>query len=122
MRVDRILLVFRKDWLEVRRNREIMAPIVILPLLISVALPSLILLIPGSAGGSNIQGLSALVANLPTSVQDELAVLPEKQTIVYLMLVYFFAPFFLLIPAMASSVIASDSFAGEKRERLSRDS
>ena len=30
------------------------------------------------------------------------------------MLVYVFAPFFLIIPVMSSSVIAADSFAGEK--------
>jgi ABC-type Na+ efflux pump permease subunit len=117
VRVDKVLLVFRKDWLEVRRNWQIMAPIVILPLIISVALPSLILLIPGSVGRSNIQGLGALAANLPASVQAELAGLTEGQTIVYLMLVYIFAPFFLLIPAMTSSVIASDSFAGEKERK-----
>jgi ABC-type Na+ efflux pump permease subunit len=33
------------------------------------------------------------------------------------MLLYFFAPFFLIIPVMASSVIASDSFAGEKERK-----
>jgi len=117
MRIDRVLLVFRKDWLEVRRNWEIMAPIVILPLIISVALPSLMLLIPGSVGRGSIQGLGPLLANLPASVQAELSGLTEGQTFVYLMLVYIFAPFFLLIPAMASSVIASDSFAGEKERK-----
>ncbi|MBN1244565.1 ABC transporter permease [Candidatus Bathyarchaeota archaeon] len=30
---------------------------------------------------------------------------------------YFFAPFFLIIPLMASSVIAADSFAGEKERK-----
>jgi ABC-2 type transport system permease protein len=33
------------------------------------------------------------------------------------MAVYFFAPFFLIIPLMASSVISSDSFAGEKERK-----
>ena len=117
MRVDRILLVFRKDWLEVRRNWEIMAPIVLVPLIFSVALPTMMLLIPGSVGSGNAQGLGPLLANLPASVQAELAGLPKGQTIVYLMIVYIFAPFFLLIPAMASSVIASDSFAGEKERK-----
>ncbi len=46
MRADRVLLVFRKDWLEIRRNWEIMAPILIVPLIFSVLLPSLIMLIP----------------------------------------------------------------------------
>ncbi|MFA5868683.1 MAG: ABC transporter permease subunit [Candidatus Bathyarchaeia archaeon] len=117
MRVDRVLLVFRKDWLEVRRNWEIMAPIIILPLIFSVVLPSLMLLIPGSVSGGNAQDLGPLLNNLPASVQAEMAGLTDGQKIVYLMLVYVFAPFFLLIPAMASSVIASDSFAGEKERK-----
>lgn len=117
MRIDRVLLVFRKDWLEVRRNWEIMAPIIIVPLILSIVLPSMMLLIPGSTGGGNAQELGPLLANLPVSVQAELSDLTEGQMIIYVMLVYFFAPFFLLIPAMASSVIASDSFAGEKERK-----
>jgi len=116
MRIDRVLLVFRKDWLEVRRNWEIMAPIIILPIIFSVVLPSMMLLIPGGTGGGSAE-FGSLLANLPLSVQAELVGLTEGQTIMYIMLVYVFAPFFLLIPAMASSVIASDSFAGEKERK-----
>jgi len=36
---------------------------------------------------------------------------------VYIMVLYFFAPFFLIIPVMASSVMASDSFAGERERK-----
>ena len=39
------------------------------------------------------------------------------QVMIYVMAVYFCAPFFLIIPLMASSVIASDSFAGEKERK-----
>ena len=116
MRIDRILLVFRKDWLEVRRNWEIMVPIIIVPLIFSVVLPSIMLLIPGGTGGGSSE-FGPLLANLPVSVQAELVGLTEGQTIMYIMLVYVFAPFFLLIPAMASTVIASDSFAGEKERK-----
>ncbi|MCX6656583.1 MAG: ABC transporter permease subunit [Candidatus Bathyarchaeota archaeon] len=116
MRIDKILLVFRKDWLEVRRNWEIMVPIIIVPLIFSVVLPSMMLLIPGGTGSGNTE-LGPLLANLPISVQTELVGLTEGQTIMYIMLVYVFAPFFLLIPAIASSVIASDSFAGEKERK-----
>jgi ABC-type Na+ efflux pump permease subunit len=41
----------------------------------------------------------------------------EQQVMIYIMALYFFAPFFLIIPLMASSVIASDSFAGEKERK-----
>ena len=41
----------------------------------------------------------------------------EIQVMIYIMALYFFAPFFLIIPQMASSVIVSDSFAGEKERK-----
>jgi ABC-2 type transport system permease protein len=115
MRADRLLLVFRKDWLEVRRNWEIMAPILIIPLIFCVALPSMILLIPETSSSSN--GLESLIRILPEAVKNETTGFNDNQIIAYLMLTFIFTPFFLLIPAMASSVIASDSFAGEKERK-----
>jgi len=117
MRLDKVLLVFHKDWLEVKRNWEIMTPIVIVPLIFSIALPALILVIPGNMSNTSTQGMGALLANIPENVRSELVGLNEGQTIIYLILVYVFAPVFLIIPAMASSVIASDSFAGEKERK-----
>jgi ABC-2 type transport system permease protein len=116
VRADMVLLVFGKDWLEVRRNWEIMIPILIVPMIFSFALPSLLLLIPGGSSPStgNIGGLLGV---LPDNVRAELVGFNDKQTTAYLMLTYLFMPFFLLIPAMASSVIASDSFAGEKERK-----
>jgi ABC-type Na+ efflux pump permease subunit len=58
-----------------------------------------------------------MIGNLPGNVRDELAGMTSQQTLVYIMSLYFFAPFFLIIPLMASSVIASDSFAGEKERK-----
>lgn len=115
MRVDKVILVFRKDWLEVRRNWEILAPILLVPLIFCVALPSMILLIPETSSSSN--GLENLIAILPEAVRSEITGFNDNQTIAYLMLTFIFMPFFLLIPAMASSVISSDSFAGEKERK-----
>src|SRR4030042_6106143 len=40
-----------------------------------------------------------------------------QQVLIYIMTLYFFAALFLTMPVMASSVIASDSFAGEKERK-----
>lgn len=40
-----------------------------------------------------------------------------QQGLVYVMIVYIFAPLFLLIPVMTSSIIAASSFAGEKERK-----
>jgi ABC-2 type transport system permease protein len=113
------MLVFRKDWREIRRNWQVILPIVVVPFMFSILLPVLVILIPSQARmpGSSLSGLDAMIRNLPGSVKDELAGMTNQQILVYIMSLYFFAPFFLMIPLMASNVIASDSFAGEKERK-----
>jgi ABC-2 type transport system permease protein len=115
MRIDKVLLVFRKDWLEVRRNWQILLPILIVPLIFCILLPSIILLIPDSQSSTGEVG--GLISILPDVVRAEITGFNASQTIAYLMLTFVFMPFFLIIPAMASSVISSDSFAGEKERK-----
>lgn len=125
MRFNKAKLVFGKDWLEIRRNWQVILPIVVVPLIISVFIPVVLTLIATLAPTSNISsfsgaslgGFETLIQNLPKQIQEQIAGLTEMQTMVYIMAVYFFAPFFLIIPLMASSVIASDSFAGEKERK-----
>jgi ABC-2 type transport system permease protein len=115
MRLDRVFLVFRKDWLEIRRNWQIMMPILVLPLIFCILLPSLILLVPESQSSSSEFG--GMLALLPVEMRAAITGFNENQIIAYLMLTFVFMPFFLIIPAMASSVISSDSFAGEKERK-----
>lgn len=119
MRIEKAMLVFRKDWREIRRNWQVILPIVVVPLMISVFLPVLLTVIPSTAAmsGTPINGFEALIQNLPNHVQEQLARMTEIQVMIYIMALYFFAPLFLIIPLMASSVIASDSFAGEKERK-----
>ena len=119
MRLENALLVFRKDWLEVRRNWQVTMPIIVVPLIFCVLLPALISFIPvtQSIPGSSLDWMLRMIENLPMNVQRDLANMTETQIMTYVMLLYFFAPFFLIIPIMASSVIASDSFAGEKERK-----
>jgi ABC-2 type transport system permease protein len=66
---------------------------------------------------SSLEGLEAIIKNLPANIQSEIAGMTAQQILVYILALYLFAPFFLIIPLMASSVIASDSFAGEKERK-----
>lgn len=119
MRIEKAVLVFKKDWVEVRRNWQVILPIVVVPLMISVFLPVVLTLIPSLAPEQEVSldGFQELMQNLPSHIQERLAGMTVSQVMIYVMAVYFFAPFFLLIPLMASSVIASDSFAGEKERK-----
>jgi ABC-type Na+ efflux pump permease subunit len=113
------MLVFKKDWLEIRRNWQVLLPIIVVPLMISVLLPIIVVLIPSlsPAQPGSTQDFEALIRMLPPNVQAQIATMTPEQVLVYVMTLYFFAPFFLIIPVMASSVISSDSFAGEKERK-----
>lgn len=119
MRIQKATLVFWKDWREIRRNWQVILPIVVVPLMISLILPIILAVIPNIATtqSGSLGGFQSLIENLPGSVQEQLAGMTEQQVMIYIMAVYFFAPFFLIIPLMASSVISSDSFAGEKERK-----
>jgi len=119
MRLEKAKLVFRKDWREIKRNWQVILPIIIVPLMISVFIPVILTLIPSvvTTSEADLGGFETLIQSLPTSVQGQIEGMTEIQVMIYIMALYFFAPFFLIIPLMASSVIASDSFAGEKERK-----
>jgi len=80
-------------------------------------------LIPVLAGDSlgNLQSMesqiSHLLANMPISMQNQLAGHPAVEQMIIFILVYGFAPMFLILPLMTASVLAADSFAGEKERK-----
>jgi len=118
VRWNKVSLVFRKDLSEVARNWQVMAPMILLPVIITVLIPAMVTLVPDSMSGSNNGNLlGTIFPNLPEAVRQTLSAYPEGLQMTYIMLVYFFAPFFLIIPLMVSGVIASDSFAGEKERK-----
>jgi len=119
MKTHNVMLVFKKDWREIRRNWHIILPIITVPLLISVLLPILIITLPDASSTSTmpLDNSIAMIKSLPINVRKELAGMTPTQVVTYVMSLYFFAPFFLIVPVMASSVVAADSFAGEKERK-----
>lgn len=116
MSLGNAMLIFRKDWREMSRNMQIVAPIVVVPLVISIVLPLIVILVPTMLAipGSSFTNSDVLLQSLPADVQAQVAGMSTVQSLTYVFAVYFFAPFFLIIPVMASSVLSADSFAGEK--------
>ena len=113
-----ILAIVRKDLKIVLQNKGVIVPIIVLPLVLFGVLPWLTTLAPTAIniGGNDLAELAALLNSMPSGLKAELANYTlEQQTVVFL-LVYLLAPLFLIIPLMVASVIAADSFAGE-RER-----
>ena len=118
MNIHKAWLVFRKDWLEIKRNWQVLLPIVILPLIFAVAFPLIISVISNAPAEEMGTGdFQTLISIMPIDIQALIAQMTPNQVIVYVMVLYFFAPMFLIIPIMASSVLGSDSFAGERERK-----
>jgi ABC-2 type transport system permease protein len=118
IRPRKVKLVFQKDWLEIRRNWQVLVPLLFVPIVFAVVLPAVAVVptlsIPSQ---SSSEGLLAIMKTLPVYVRHEIVGMSGQQAIAYMMLLYLFAPVFLIIPIMVSSIIASDSFAGEKERK-----
>jgi len=116
---DSVFLIFRKDVIEILRNPAIMIPVVLVPILFSIGLPAVASAIPRSAATqtSTVGFIQEIAKGLPPSFRAQTEGMNAVQFVTYVLYTVFFAPFFLVIPTMISSVLASDSFAGEKERR-----
>jgi ABC-type Na+ efflux pump permease subunit len=94
-------------------------PLIIVPIIMLIFIPGLVTFLPALEGvaGSSSSDMAALLRQIPPRLQAELAGFNDSQSMVYLMVVYFLAPMYLIIPLMTASVIAADSFVGEKERK-----
>lgn len=108
--------MIRKDLTAVIRSKGLMIPMVIVPLIFFILIPVLTSLAPNliNLPGANLSEFETFLERMPGGLQDVLAPYNLEQSVIVMMLVYVFAPMFLIVPLMVSSVIAADSFAGEK--------
>ncbi len=114
-----IRAVIRKDLTVVLRSRMILLPMIILPLILQVLLP-VGLGLAANMAPDTIAGDSDLMRffeTVPPSVLEGIAAADESSRLMLLVLIYVFAPLFLITPMMVSSVIAADSFVGERERK-----
>lgn len=115
-----IFALVRKDLKIVSRSRNTLVPLIIVPLIFIVVLPGVVILTSSSANGvTEFQtDMNLFFNNMPEGIRQEMAQYePGAQQIIYLAAAYLFAPMFLIVPLMVSSVIGADSFAGEKERK-----
>jgi ABC-2 type transport system permease protein len=114
-----IFAIVRKDLKVVLQNKGVVLPIIIVPLILFVLLPALTALAPSliNFGGTSFDELDELLARMPSGLQRELAGYNLDQKVIVFFLVYMLAPMFLILPLMVASVIAADSYAGEKERK-----
>lgn len=114
--------IAQKDILEVRQNKSAWMPMVVVPLVFIIILPLAMILIPPAADAqlssmTSDPDLQTFLANMPPSMLSAMSGLDMFPQIIVMMLGYLFAPMFLIMPLMFSTVIASESFAGERERK-----
>ena len=106
-----MLSLMKNDFKGITANRRLFSAILIVPLVLTVFLPSLfIVLIHFAPDDPDFQSLAGM---LPQSLQGG----SLEMTIAGLVLNYIMPLFFLMIPIMTASVMAASSFVGEKERR-----
>jgi ABC-type Na+ efflux pump permease subunit len=114
--------IARKDLKEAAQNNAAVVPAVVVPVILIVVFPLVIVLVPQALGGVagnpfSPQELQGLLQRMPPAVTQALAGLNPMQVWVVFITGYVFAPLFLILPLMMSSIVASDSFVGEKERK-----
>lgn len=116
MNARAIRAIVAKDLSVLRHSKAVLIPLIVVPLVMLLILPALAAFAPSLMTLPGASDLTALLEGMPEVMQARLAGLEDDQRVVVLLLTYLFAPMYLILPLMVASVIAADTFAGE-RER-----
>jgi ABC-2 type transport system permease protein len=115
-----IKAIIRRDLMAVTRSKGVMLPLIIVPLLFMIILPGVfgffapvLMELPGA----NMPDIALFLDMLPPAMLAQFEGYSSDQLMIVFTLVYMLAPMFLIIPLMVASVVAADSFAGEKERK-----
>ncbi len=106
-----ISAIVKKDMWEITANRQLLLMIVIVPLVLTLVVPSIFLLSAHFAP-QEMEELQELMGMLPEEMQN----VETEELMVRLLMNHILPLFFLIIPIMAASVMAASSFVGEKEQ------
>lgn len=108
-----------KDVTVALQTKAVAMPLIIVPLILMVGVPLLLgsIVILAESRHISSSDMIELQRMIPPSVHLQLQDLNPTQSGLVFALVYLFAPMYLILPIMVSSVVAADSFAGEKERK-----
>lgn len=117
-----IKALVRKDIRAITASIQLWLPMLIVPLIIGVTMPAILIWLASRVELRSIGNIGFLLDSLDILSSSgqipELASMPtDNHRIVYYLALYMFAPLFLIIPVMASSILTANSFAGEKERK-----
>lgn len=110
MNIGQFALI-KKDMRSVTSNKQVFAVLLIVPIVLTIALPSIFVLVISFAPDA-ASDFQKLLDMLPAPNGEY----SQQQQIFSLILNQIMPSFFLIIPIMASSVMAASSFVGEKEK------
>lgn len=104
--------LIRKDIRAITANRRLFSALLIVPLVMTVLLPTVLICVIAFAPleSDDLQSLAALLPAILSAAN-------LRETVVDLVFNSMLPLFFLMIPIMAASVMAASSFVGEKEKR-----
>lgn len=120
MNASRVLNITRKDLFEVSRNRAVWTPMLVVPLFFIILLPvgfSLAMRFVPPDQLQSMNNMQGWLQSMPPKMHLLLDGLSATQQMGMMILGLFMAPMFLMMPMMFSSIIAAESFAGEKERK-----
>jgi ABC-2 type transport system permease protein len=119
MNTRAIFTIARKDLKVALQNKGVTIPLIAVPLILFVILPWVAAFAPSwvNIAGANLGNISQMLERMPAGLLNELSPYTQEQRVTVFILVYLLAPMFLIVPIMVSSVLAADSFAGEKERK-----
>ncbi len=122
MNLTNVMAIARKDWIEVRQNKYAWLPMIIVPAMFVLVLPLVVILLmtrlnvdPRAMVGD--ADLDAFFHAMPLSISQHLNRAEPVQFAITAILGFMLAPMFLMLPLMYATIIASESFAGERERK-----
>jgi ABC-2 type transport system permease protein len=111
--------IMRKDLRQVFQNKMVWMPMIIVPAVFLILFPAVFVVMPMLIPADEMhQGdLARLFQQMPAQFKGMLEGYSPQQQFTVLGANFLFAPMFLIIPLMVSSILGADSFAGEKERK-----
>ncbi|MBF0546613.1 MAG: ABC transporter permease subunit [Candidatus Riflebacteria bacterium] len=105
--------IIKKDIKSILSSWKVWFPMVVLPIMLVVIVPSLLFFQLSHQGTKDIKGMDEMLRAIP--VQYMLTT--QLQKVAFVFSNYFFPTLFLFIPMLSSTIIAANTFAGEKERK-----
>jgi len=111
--------IMRKDLKQVLQNKMVWLPMIIVPVIFLIIFPGIVVVLPTLVSPADLEldDLEQLFRQLPSQFKTMLQGSSAQQQFTILGANFLFAPMFLIIPLMVSSILGADSFAGEKERK-----